>query len=454
MPLLPCFAREIRSTLFLPWTLLIAVITFPLMFAGCSGPETPVEEVKVSETDAGEELPPLEYGPTDWPFWRGPSQQGKVPPDSGSDRAWTTLENEVWRVAVPGRGHSSPVVYGNQIFLLTADEGTQRQMILAYDKDSGNKNWEKIVHEGNFPDPGDLHPKSTNASATAACDGERVFSLFLNKGELFVTACSLTGEQLWQTSTGAYISRFGLGPSPILYKSYVIVVSEHGGGGNITALHRKTGKVAWRIKRTRNDSYSSPAVFSINGVDHMVLMGAQEVTSFDPANGDVRWTVPGTAKSTCGTPVTWENIVLASGGYPERETLGIRVNEGAEKIWDAREKFYIPSLITFKGHVFGVNDEGIALCWNVETGKETLKARMRGGCSASPVLDGDQLIVMTEYANCSILKTNVEELEVVTERNFGTNAMASPAISGDRMFLRVAEDTDSGRQESLVCLQK
>ncbi|MEZ6046766.1 MAG: PQQ-binding-like beta-propeller repeat protein [Planctomycetaceae bacterium] len=408
----------------------------------------------MEETDPGEQLPPLQYGPTDWPYWRGPTQDGKVPADTGFDQEWTTLENEKWRVEVPGRGHSSPVVYGNQIFLTTADDQKQVQSILSYDRDSGGLLWEKPVHEGNFPSPRDLHAKSTNATPTVACDGERAFALFLNDEQLYLTAFSLEGEQLWQTATGPFISRFGLAPSPVLYKSYVIVVSEHSGGGYIAAIHRKTGKLAWRIKRTRNDSYSTPAIFNINGEDHMILSGELQVTSYDPATGKERWSVPGTADSTCGTAVRWEELIFASGGYPQKQTVAIEVNGTAQELWQTREAFYIPSMITFKGHLFGVNGDGIAYCWEGRTGKQIYKARMSGASTASPVLVGDQVIVISEGADCSILKQNVEKLEVVTERSFGSNAMATPAISGDHMYLRVAEGAGDDRQEFLVCLEK
>ncbi|MCA9040190.1 MAG: PQQ-binding-like beta-propeller repeat protein [Planctomycetaceae bacterium] len=424
------------------------------LFVGCGPAETPVEEVSVSEVDAGEELPPLEYGPTDWPYWRGPTQEGKVPVGAGSEKAWTTLENELWRVKVPGKGHASPTIYGNQIFLVTADEAAETQSLLAYDRDSGAELWNQVVHQGNFPSRGDVHSKNSNASATVACDGERVFAMFLNDAQLYLTAYTLSGEQLWQTSTGPFVSRFGLGPSPVLYKSFVIVVSEHAGGGYIAAVHRKTGKIAWRVKRSQNDSYSSPAIFNVDGVDHMILSGDSQVVSYDPANGKERWIVEGTAKSTCGTAVRWEDMVFASGGYPGRETVGIRVGESVEKIWSAREKYYIPSMITFKGHVFGIADDGIACCWEAKSGKQTFKTRFTGGCCASPVLDGDQLIVITEDGVCSVLNQNTGELDIVMSRIMGTNAMATPSISGDRMYLRVAEGLVPNRQEYLVCLQK
>ncbi|QDU78814.1 outer membrane biogenesis protein BamB [Polystyrenella longa] len=431
----------------------ISLLAMLCVYSGCR-PETPVEEVSVEQTDAGEELPALDYGPTDWPYWRGPTQDGKPSESASAEKPWTSLENELWKIKVPGRGHSSPVIYGNQVFLTTADDAAETQSLLAFDRDSGDELWTRQVHQGNFPSDGEMHRKSTNASPTPACDGERVFALFLNDAQLYLSAYSLTGEQLWQTSTGAYISRFGLGPSPVLYQSYVIVASEHSGGGNITAVHRKTGKVAWRVKRTRADTYSSPAIFNIDGTDHMILSGANEVVSLDPANGKTRWSIEGTAKSTCGTAVRWNDLILVSGGYPERETMGIRVGAKAEKIWSAREKLYIPSLITFKGHVLGLNDDGIACCWEVETGKQTFKTRTSSGYAASPVLDGDQIIILNEQGMGSILNQNPNELESVSERSFGTNAMASPAISGDRLYLRVAEEGANGRQEYLYCLQK
>lgn len=419
-------------------------------FIGCK-PEIPVEEVSVETSEPGEELPLPAYAPEDWPGWRGPQLDGHAL-RNGSP-VWTDLENVTWKVKVPGRGHASPVIVGNRIYLATADEEKYNQSVLAFDYKSGEQLWEKTVHEGNFPEKQELHSKSTHATPTVACDTERVFAVFFNDKQISVTALDLEGNQLWQTSVGSFVSRFGYGPSPVIYKSYLIVAAEHSAGGYIAAVHRKTGKVAWRIKRGRVDSYSSPTIVNLNGSDQIVLSGNDEVAAYNPTNGEKLWSVPGTSRSTCGTALVWDNYVLVSGGYPEKQTVCIRHDGTPEINWTSKQCFYVPSMMIHDQYVYGVDDKGIAYCWDIPSGEQMWKSRMKGAYSASPVSVGETMFVISEQGTCSILKANPNKLEKVSEKKLGDEAFASPAISGENLFLRVADRSGGTRQEWLYCIK-
>ena len=217
----------------------------------------------VSLAPAAEPILP-EVAPADWPWWRGPTLDGKSR-DRSAPTQWSATENVTWKTPVPGRGHSSPVLWGDRLFLTTADEAKQTQRVLAFDRKTGRAVWDTVAHTGGL-DP--KHEKNSHASATPACDGERVYAVFINGGAMHVTATDLDGKVVWQKNAGPYTSQHGNGSSPVLYKKTVIVVADSLKGSFLAALDRATGDVVWKIDRPvtgRNGSYESPVVATIAG---------------------------------------------------------------------------------------------------------------------------------------------------------------------------------------------
>ena len=164
----------------------------------------------------------------DWPWWRGPTRNGvaakqKVP------LTWAAGVNVLWQTPVPGRGHGSPIVVGDRVFLATADEDRQAQSLLCYDRRTGKRLWQTEVHQGDFVKGGNR--KKSDASSTPACDGHRVFINFLHGGAVYTTALSLDGRKLWQTKISDYVIHQGYGSSPAVYGSLVLVSADNKGGG-------------------------------------------------------------------------------------------------------------------------------------------------------------------------------------------------------------------------------
>lgn len=160
------------------------------------------------ESDAG----PITVSPNDWPWWRGPQRNGIAAADQKPPMTWSDKENVVWKTPVSGRGHGSPTVVGNQIFLATADHDSEVQSVLCFDRLSGKQLWQTEIHRGGFEKKG--NEKSSLASSTLACDGQRVFINFLNGGAIHTTALSLNGQKLWQTKITDYVLHQGFGSSP------------------------------------------------------------------------------------------------------------------------------------------------------------------------------------------------------------------------------------------------
>ncbi|MFG0267806.1 MAG: PQQ-binding-like beta-propeller repeat protein, partial [Rhodopirellula sp. JB055] len=209
------------------WFFGLAVVV--LGFSACRK-STPVDEVSISDSGVALQIRETPEVDLAWPQWRGPSMDGRAG-DATPPTTWDDSTNIVWQADIPGRGHSSPIVIGDQVVLGTADDSKQQQMLVSYDLGSGVEKWRRVIHEGNFPSAREVHNKATNANGTPASDGELIVNAFLNQERIFVTAVDLNGEVVWQSDVGAFASKFGYAPSPVLYQSFVILAADNFGGG-------------------------------------------------------------------------------------------------------------------------------------------------------------------------------------------------------------------------------
>jgi outer membrane protein assembly factor BamB len=296
------------------------------------------------------------------------------------------------------------------------------------------------------------NPKSTGASATPACDGERVFINFPNKDAVVTTALGLDGRILWQTRVCDYVIHQGYGSSPMPYRSFVLVSADHSGGGVIAALDRKTGAVVWKHDRPKAPNYSSPVVLTIGGRDQLLLTGCDLVSSYDPMTGKVLWETPGATTECVTSTVTDGTHVFSSGGYPRNHLAAVRADGSGKIAWETKDRVYVPSLLLRGGHLFGVLDAGTAACWASDTGKERWKARLGGTFSSSPVLVGDRIYATNEAGETFIFQADPEKYDPVATCKLGDEAFATPAICGGRIYTRVARKIDGRRQEFLYCI--
>jgi outer membrane protein assembly factor BamB len=342
--------------------------------AGCTK-QTPVNEV-VPSGKVVEELPPPQLAADDWPWWRGPTRNG-VAAEQTPPTTWSDGENVVWKVEVPGRGHSSPTVVGNRIYLATADDAAGAQSVLALDRATGAMVWQTQLNQGGFPTA--MHKNSTHANGTVACDGERLVIAFLHHDEIWAYGLDLEGNELWQQKLGAFVSTFGYAPSPLIHKSAAIIAADNSGGSYLAAVHRETGEVIWRKSRPTTSTYSSPTVANVGGRERLLISGASLIHSYDPDTGDEQWNTAGPSSATCGTMVWDGDIAIASGGYPEAGTFGVNASTGA-KLWGNGEKCYEQSLLAHAGHVYSTTNNG-AFCWSASDGQEKWRGRL-GGSSA------------------------------------------------------------------------
>ena len=324
---------------------------------------------------------------TDWPWWRGPTRDGIAQADQRPPLHWSESENVLWKTKVPGRGHASPTIVGNRIFLATADEQRETQSLLCYDRETGRSLWTLDVHSGGFDRRG--HQKSSQASATVACDGERVFANFLHDGAIYSTALDFEGRQVWQTKVSDFTTHQGFGSSPALYQSLVIVSADNKAGGVVAALDRSTGTIVWKQDRPEQPNYTSPIVLTVAGRDQVLLSGCDHISSFDPLSGKRFWEIEGSTTECVGTIVSDGQRVFASGGYPKKLTVAVRADGSGQVDWQNETRTYVPSMLVDAGNLYTVTDAGIAFCWKSDTGEELWKARLGGTFNTSPVLVGD-----------------------------------------------------------------
>jgi len=424
--------RSSKLRLLLSASPAVLIATVVAVFAaGCAPPAPPAKAVQVKDAAKIQEATPVQAAQGDWPWWRGPGNDniadGEAPPVK-----WSNDKNIVWSVDVPGRGHASPVVVGDKVFVATADESAETMMLLCYARETGAENWRKELHSGGFPHK---HKKNTHASATPACDGDHVYTVFLVDGAVWVSAVDLGGEIVWQKEAGKFVSKFGYGSSPIIYKSLLIIQGDNSGGGFLTALYRETGEIAWRAPRKSVASFGTPLLTEAGGKPQLLLPGQNLVVSYNPATGEELWRQDGTASTAGNTMAVSGETVFASGGYPERNIQAMNASDG-EVLWSKDFKVYLPSLLAYEDRVLAVQDDGVARLFQAQTGDEIWKKRLGGGYSASPVNAGNAIYVPAEDGTVHVFKASGDSFEEIATNKLAGSGFASPVIASGRIYLR------------------
>ena len=387
----------------------------------------------------------------DWARWRGPDGNGIAAEDQKPPVTWTESDF-VWKVKVPGRGHSSPTIVGDQIFLETSDAQQGTQSVACYDRKTGVEQWTTTLNQGGLR-PG-IHRNNTYASQTIATDRKSIFAVFSHHKQIELYCLSLDGKKLWSKVVGPYnpAYQFGYGTSPIVYEDKVIVSNENKTNGGLFAFNTETGDPVWKIDRGASTSWSTPVVATLAGKKQLLISGGKAVKSYNPENGNLIWATPASWEVTCGTMVWEGNLAFASGGYPSKQTLAINSKNG-KMIWTNRKKCYEQSMLVVDGYLYGVDESGIAHCWRTKDGEDVWQARIgqtKFSTSASPVLADGNIYFPGEDGNVFVIKANPEKFEIIATNKLGDAVFASFAVCSDQIFARYRE----GAEEFLVCIGK
>ncbi|MBK95212.1 MAG: serine/threonine protein kinase [Planctomycetaceae bacterium] len=399
---------------------------------------------------AQERFPTLKK--TDWGWWRGPNHNGVAPPNAKPPVEWDDKSNVKWKAEIPGRGHSSPIVVGDRVYLTSADESKMTQYVLCYSKTDGELVWNTLMHQGNFDHN---NKKNSFASGSVSCDGEKLYVSFFRDLKVITSALALDGKKVWEHTFDGFKSHQGFGCSPLLYKNMAIIAIDNKGtgGGALIALDRETGEEIWRTGRPQIPNYVSPVIYNINGEDQIFMAGCNLIASYDPMSGKVNWQKEGTTEEVVGNVATDGNLIFSSGGYPKRETWCWKADGSGDLIWKNTVRTYVPSMLVLNAHLFTVTDDSIGYMWDKNTGEEIWKQRLSGGFSASPILANGHIYVSSEAGTTWVFKPKADGVELVSKNQLGTGHMATPAFSGNQIFLRTIDESGASRREWLICIE-
>jgi outer membrane protein assembly factor BamB len=375
-----------------------------------------------------------------WPCWRGPRGDG-TSLENNIPTQWSSTQNIVWKKAVPGEGHSSPIIWDNRIFLTTALKESQERVLLCFDRKAGAVLWQQTVVRAPLEAKNN---ENSYASATPASDGEKVYVTFLDGNEVLVAAYDFSGKERWLVRPGGFKSQWGFSHTPVLFEDKVIVVCHSKGENFIVALSKADGQTVWKTPcENPTQSYSPPLIREMSGRVQMVTPGDKAVTSYDPRTGKMLWVVDGLADDSVITPVYHEKagLVLSCTSWPSKVLLAIQPDgqgnvTSSKVVWRTSEGApYVPSPIAVGQWFFTSSYSGKAAhCSEAATGKILWKEPM-GLHHASPVSANGLVYFLNDDGVMHVVKAG-PKFELVARNELGEKTYASPALSGAQMFLR------------------
>lgn len=375
-----------------------------------------------------------------WPGWRGPRGDGSSL-EENPPVAWKLPEDLAWKAPVPGQGHSSPVVWGDRVFLTTAIPETQARLLLCFDRGTGALLWKQTVVEAPLEAKNN---ENSYASATPATDGERVYVSFLDGYDVVVSAYTLGGDREWQVRPGRFKSQWGFSHVPVLFEDSVILVCFSKGENFLVALNRNDGHTRWKtVAEVPTQSYSAPLIREMAGREQLIAPGNKAVTSYDPRTGKVLWVVEGLADDSVATPVYHEKtgLVLTCTSWPQKVLRAIRP-DGAGNVstshvaWRTTEGApYVPSPVAAGEWFFTSSYAGrSAYCFDAATGDVLWKEPM-GLHHASPVTAKGMVFFLNDDGVMHVVRAG-PRFELLARNELGEPAYASPAFNGGHLLVR------------------
>ncbi len=395
---------------------------------------------------AGEDVRMIEVageGAKYWPRWRGPSGQGNVPAGQYTDK-WSATTG-VWKVTVPGNGNSSPIVWGDRIFLTTGYGNGERLSMLAFSRADGKKLWETFIPQNGVEYN---HAKNGYASATATTDGELVYASFGRHG-LF--AFDFTGKIAWQHKFGVIDNYHGPAGSPVLYKDRVFIFQDAnpapGQSAFVGAFDKKTGKPLWMTPRSETVGWGTAVVINTGERDELIVSSQRRVTAYDPASGKELWTVRGMTYEVIPTPVVGHGLVFASSGRAG-PTMAIRPGGSGDVTsshvaWSSpRGSPFVPSGLVVGDLLYLINDmQSILTVYEAATGKlvyqDRLGVAIREGFSASPVHVNGKVYFTNDDGQTFVVEAG-RTFKLLHVNELGERTLASPALVDGTWYWRTA----------------
>ena len=414
-----------------------------------------------------------------WPQFRGPDGTAVVADDPGLPEAWSATDNIAWRTPIPGLGWSSPIVWGDRVFVTTvvADEdyegpraglylpagradvppdpppGTHHWLVLCLDLGSGDRLWQRTAHSG--PMTATIHPKNSFASATPVTDGERVYALF---GNLGLFAYDLDGRLVWSRDVEYHPDQWGwgAGSSPALLDDQVLVMHDNDEDSYLASFDAATGEQNWRTPRDEVSAWSTPFVWRNDLRTEIVTVARTRVRSYDPAGNLLWWFASDMTSATVPTPVPGDGIIYVSSGHVGHDHRPVyAVLPGAEgditlrprqraneyiRWYDPRGASYNPSPLLYRGIYYTLHDRGFLTAHDARTGRTVYgRVRIEPGATftSSPWAYNGKLFALSEDGDTYVIAAG-PDYELLDKNVIGEMTLASPAVAGRTLLLRTA----------------
>ena len=386
-----------------------------------------------------------------WPQWRGPWATG-VSPSANPPIEWAENKNVRWKIELPGRGASTPVIWGDRLYLSTAvpvngtGQRAQHQfLVMAVNRKDGKIVWqhkvkEEAPHEGTHQDFG------TMASPSAVTDGEHVIASFESRG---IYAFDMNGKLVWQADLGDKRMRneFGEGSSPALYKDKLFVVWDHQGESFIAALNKRTGAELWRTKRDEIDSWATPLVVEAGGKAQVITGAMRRVRAYDADTGQVVWETAGLTMNPIPSPVAADGLVILMSGFRGNSLKAIKYGDAQGDIsgtpnvvWTLeRDTPYVPSPLLYEGVLYFLkSNNGLLSAVDAKTGKpyyQSQRIEAVPNVFASPVAAAGRVYILGQQGTAVVLKHG-DALNVIATNTLNDRFDASPALADREIYLR------------------
>jgi len=400
-----------------------------------------------------------------WPQWRGPLLTG-VAPGADPPVEWSETKNVAWKVAIPGKGSSTPVVWGDRVFVLTAipteqrapaaeapverrgprtlaPELVQQFAILALSRGSGEIVWQRVLREE--PPHDGTHPTGTWASCSPVTDGERVFAFFGSQG---LYALDMSGNVLWEKDLGDMTIKlsFGEGSSPALQDDRLVINWDHEGDSFIVALDAATGDELWRQPRDEGTSWATPLIVESEGKAQVISSATNKVRSYDLVSGKQLWEVGGMTANVIPTPVYGEGLVFLTSGFRGNALLAVRLAEAEGDItggpaiaWSYdRDTPYVPSPLLYGDELYVLkSNDGILTAFDAATGEHLYGMRLEGvpNVYASPIGAAGRIYVAGREGAVAVVKAG-PEFELLAVNRLEDGFDASPVAVDGELYLR------------------
>ncbi len=398
-------------------------------------------------------LPEPSIGGENWTGFRGPTEQGHA--DGNLPIRWSENENVSWKAAIDGKAWSSPVIWGDRIWLTNANEAGSRLSVVCVDKKTGKILINKRLRH--VPLPQYCHPFNSYASPSPAIENGRVYVSFGSPYNACLDAN--TGKVIWERTDFVCNHFRGAGTSPFIYRDKLILQFDGSDHQFVVALDKGTGKTIWTTKRTVDfhdidgntgkprlqgdlrKAFSTPLLAKANGKDVLISLGSMALYAYDPESGEEQWRVEaiGSHSGSC-RPVVGHGMVfspMGSGG----ELIAVRFG-GRSVVTDShvawRYKRAVPkrpSILLVDDLLFMVDNDGVVACVEAKTGKEVWRDRIGGNFSASPIFANGKIWFFDEKGKATVIEAS-REFKVLAVNELDEGFMASPAVSGDALFVR------------------